>query len=136
MLVSCKLIMESFSCDLCGCNYKSKTKLRKHQERIHDVRSYTCEHCNKVLVGKHTLRNHIATHKETICKKCGLSIPKNSRSSHKMKCSFSEDINKHELSVLLPQNFFSHNVFKWVMVLVQIITDQTNSKLAPPSAHK
>ena len=82
MLVSCKLIMESFSCDPCGCNYKSKTKLRKHQERIHDVRSYTCEHCNKVLVGKHTLRNHIATHKETICKKCGLSIPKNSRSSH------------------------------------------------------
>ena len=43
---------------------------------------------------------------------------------------------KHELSELLPQNFFSHNVFKWVMVLVQIITDQTNSKLAPPPAHK
>ena len=28
--------MESFSCESCGSNYKSKSKLRKHQERIHD----------------------------------------------------------------------------------------------------
>ena len=92
ILVSCKLIMESFSCDPCGSKYKTKIQLRKHNERIHDVRTYTCQHCNKILTGKHSLRNHIATHKETTCNKCGISIAKNSRSSHKMKCSFSEDI--------------------------------------------
>ena len=80
--------MESFSCDPCGCKYKSKSKLRKHQERIHDVRSYTTQ--QQISDKKAHTEEHIATHKETICKKCGLSIAKNSRFSHKVKCSSEE----------------------------------------------
>ena len=68
--------MESFSCEPFGNNYKTKTKLRKHQDRVHDVRHYTCNTC-KFVIGKETLKNHLDTHKETKCKKCGLAIPKN-----------------------------------------------------------
>ena len=84
-------MMESYSCESCSVKFVSQLKLKKHIKRIHDNRVFVCEYCNNEIIGQTKLSNHLKIHKSTICKKCGLAVPKNSITVHKAKCS-TEDL--------------------------------------------
>ena len=84
-------MMESYSCESCSVKFVSQLKLKKHIKRIHDNRVFVYEYCNNEIIGQTKLSNHLKIHKSTICKKCGLAVPKNSITVHKAKCS-TEDL--------------------------------------------
>ena len=78
--------MESFVCSTCGVQFPLVAKLEKHIARSHDERMFQCNHCDKEIKGKLSLKNHLDSHKTFECKLCGLVISKNSRGKHKAKC--------------------------------------------------
>ena len=75
-----------FLCPTCGKQYDSKAKLKKHISRVHDLNPESCKECGKRCFGKLQLANHMKSHQLFCCSTCLEIIPKNSTSSHKIKC--------------------------------------------------
>ena len=65
----------------------SKKNLRGHVKEFQDQRKYTCDQCQKHFIGNKRFNNHKMSHLAITCKLCGLQIQRNSRTSHKIKCS-------------------------------------------------
>ena len=55
--------------------------------KIHnDTRSFECEVCGKVAIGKKGFLNHKQTHKSWGCPRCQTVLPHSSRTMHLKKC--------------------------------------------------
>ena len=78
--------ISSFLCNECGHSAKSKISLKTHA-RKHDTRKFSCDICDKIVIGYNNYNGHKATHKELSCPICWKMIPKNSLTSHKAICS-------------------------------------------------
>ena len=56
--------------------------------KIHnDTRSFECEVCGKVAIGKKGFLNHKQTHKSWGCPRCQTVLPHSSRTMHLKKCA-------------------------------------------------
>ena len=53
---------------------------------IHDKTEYTCNTCEKTVIGRKKLQNHMQTHETFDCRKCNSKVKMNSRASHYKKC--------------------------------------------------
>ena len=54
--------------------------------QVHDLRPQSCNECDKNFVGAQQLRNHMKSHMKIVCELCLKEVPKNSRTSHKLRC--------------------------------------------------
>ena len=75
-----------FLCNECGHSANCKISLKTHA-RKHDTREFSCDICDKIVIGYNNYNGHKATHKELSCPICWKMIPKNSLTSHKAICS-------------------------------------------------
>ena len=53
---------------------------------IHDKTEYSCNICEKTVIGRKKLPNHMQTHETFDCRKCNSKVKMNSRASHYKKC--------------------------------------------------
>ena len=103
-------------CLQCGMKFTSNTWLKKHHERIHEKKLYSCEQCNKMLSDRRNLERHkknvhedssnincdvcgtcfkrkdnLKAHKKEITKKCDLCLKTFSSltglAEHRLSCS-------------------------------------------------
>ena len=49
---------DSLVCDICFVTCKSKVTLRRHKQRAHDDREYSCDTCGVAVVGLNKLVSH------------------------------------------------------------------------------
>ena len=87
--------MDPLVCTPCGQTFEDKEKLSNHELRYHDKRVFTCDQCQKEVVGRVKLLDHRKKHKATTCKHCGLQITFGSASRHQNSCSSND--NKDDL---------------------------------------
>ena len=76
----------NFLCTECGHNAASKLALKKHA-RKHDKREFSCDECEKIIIGYSNFNGHKAMHRKVTCPICWKLIHKNSLTSHKALCS-------------------------------------------------
>ena len=79
--------MDTNRCSPCGQEFTTKKILAKHLEIHHDNRKFKCVKCDKEVVGKKQLNNHMRSHKSVCCKFCGLQVAHGSLPFHQTKCS-------------------------------------------------
>ena len=79
--------MDTNRCSPCGQEFTTKKILAKHLEIHHDNRKFKCVKCDKEVVGKTKLNNHMRSHKSVCCKFCGLQVAHGSLPFHQTKCS-------------------------------------------------
>ena len=85
--------MEQFQCSICSKTYSYKEAFEKHIKSCSDNREYKCDKCDKEFISFIKFRSHQTVHKAICCKDCGLQIPVNSSTSHKIKCSVNQEVN-------------------------------------------
>ena len=73
-------------CPTCGKQYDTKAKLKRHTSQVHDLNPGSCKEYGKRCFGKLQLANHMKSHQSFCCSTCLEIVPKNSTSSHKIKC--------------------------------------------------
>ena len=64
----------SFKCQRCALNYDSESELKTHNEMIHALESFRCDHCDSRFKKKSSFRQHIREHlrypKMFTCEEC------------------------------------------------------------------
>ena len=75
-----------FLCVDCGVQYSTQGALTKHSF-VHDQRSFPCENCEKVLLGRKAYNNHKRVHILTSCKICWRQVTLKQIENHELKCS-------------------------------------------------
>ena len=73
-------------CSNCGKCFSSIAKLKKHTTQVHDLSPISCKECGKRCFGKMQHDTHIKSHQSFSCGTCLKTVPKNSRSLHKVQC--------------------------------------------------
>ena len=73
-------------CSNCGKCFSSIAKLKKHTKQVHDLSPISCKEYGKRCFGKMQHDTHIKSHQSFSCGTCLKTVPKNSRSLHKVQC--------------------------------------------------
>ena len=78
--------METFLCQLCGANCKTKLQMGIHLRVTHEEKEVSCKICKAVFQGSKLLYNHMRQHRTKPCKLCWKMISENSLPSHVKNC--------------------------------------------------
>ena len=78
--------MDFILCDLCGVSKLTQYEIREHKRKAHDSRKFTCDQCNKDIIGNDKFKTHLKSHQTVLCAHCNKEIKRYSCNSHIKKC--------------------------------------------------